>query len=326
LIALDPSDFEKPESLHSEGLQKVVSPTARHLARPRRGFGGAPLSRPVTVPGFHFIAAVLMGLHGPAVLLDYRWWHKRPTEGQQTLTILELSHYLAVRYQQVQPIFVGDRGLGNRAVVSQWVAGQVRFVVRFHEHVALCATPDGPLQPITEFLKRQRGTVSCAIYDTKLRQEVTMRLRWWTVWLPQQPMPLALVIVRHPMRPEVWRLVTNLPVHTAQRAIHIAQIYARRWQVEWALRFLKSDLAVESPRRLIWERREKLLALLFLVYAWFVHLLLVHDPLVHAVLEAEAHRTGRRTRFTFAPLYRLHLALPRLLTRYLPTPVAAICG
>jgi hypothetical protein len=42
LIALDPSDLEKPESLHSEGLHKVVSPTARHLARPRHGFGGAP--------------------------------------------------------------------------------------------------------------------------------------------------------------------------------------------------------------------------------------------------------------------------------------------
>ncbi len=111
-------------------------------------------------------------------------------------------------------------------------------------------------------------------------------------------------------------------MQTAQQAIHIAQIDARRWQVEWASRFLKSELAVESPRLQIWERREKLLAVVFLVYARFVHLLLIHDPLVHAVLEAEAHRTGRRTRFTYAPLYRLRLALARLLTRYLPTPAA----
>ncbi len=81
LIALDPSDFEKPESLHSEGLQKIVSPTARHLARPRRSFGGAPLPRPVTVPGVHVIAAVLLGMQGPAVLIDDRWWHKQRSEG-----------------------------------------------------------------------------------------------------------------------------------------------------------------------------------------------------------------------------------------------------
>ena len=143
LIALDPSDLEKPESLRSEGLPKVVSPTTRHLARLRRGFEGAPLSHPVTVPGLHFIAAVLMGMRGPALLRDYRWWQKRPTAGQQTVPLLALTHALAIRYQQVRPIFVGDRGVGNRAISSQWVDGQVRFVVRFNEHVGLCATQMG---------------------------------------------------------------------------------------------------------------------------------------------------------------------------------------
>ncbi len=75
-----------------------------------------------------------------------------------------------------------------------------------------------------------------------------------------------------------------------------------------------------SPRLQLWERRDKLMALLFLVYAFFVHLLVDEHPLVQRLLEAESHRTGRRTRFVRAPLYRVRAALRRLLTRYLPTP------
>ncbi|SRR5579875_1243402 len=103
-------------------------------------------------------------------------------------------------------MFVGDRGVGNRVMVGTWVTGNVRFVVRFNEHIGLCASPQSKeMQPVKEFLKHQRGTVRCAIYDSKLRQEVQVRLRWCQVWLPQQSVPLTLVIVRHPQRPEVWR-------------------------------------------------------------------------------------------------------------------------
>lgn len=66
------------------------------------------------------------------------------------------------------------------------------------------------------------------------------------------------------------------------------------------------------------------MALVFLVYAWFVQLVVAHDPLVRQVLDAESHRTGRRSRFTYAPLYRFRQSLARLLTRYLPTPAVAL--
>jgi Transposase DDE domain len=210
-----------------------------------------------------------MGMRGPATLVAYRWWDKATPETKQTSMILELTHSLALRYQQAHPMFVGDRGVGNRAILTQWVEGQVRFVVRFNEQVSLCATPDGLLQPVKQFLKRQRGRVTCEVYDTRLRRSVTVRLRWCPVWLPHQAQPLTLIIVRHLARHDSWRLVTTLPVQTDQQAIHIARIYARRWQVEWSLRFLKAELAIESPRLLIWERREKLMALVFLVYGWF---------------------------------------------------------
>ncbi len=319
-IALDPSDWEKPESLKSEGLQKVVSPRARHLARPRRGFGGAPLLHPVCVPGFHFIAATLMGATGPGSLVDYRWWKKSPTESQQTMTLMEFTHSLAIRYQDMHPIFLGDRGVGNRAILRQWGDGGIRFVVRFNDQVGLCAKQNGELLPAKQFFARKQGTVKCSIYDTRTRTQVTVRLLWCSVWLPDTVEPLTLVVVRHPNRKGSWRLVTNLPVNTSLQAMHIAEIYARRWQVEWSLRFLKSEMQGESPRIQVWERREKLVALAFLVYAYLVSLLITHHPLVQCILQAESHRTGRKTRLVIAPLYRLRAALRRLLTRYIPVP------
>jgi transposase InsO family protein len=45
-----------------------------------------------------------------------------------------LSYYLALRYQQeVHPIFVGNRGVGNRATLGRWVTGQMRFVVLLND-------------------------------------------------------------------------------------------------------------------------------------------------------------------------------------------------
>jgi hypothetical protein len=87
-------------------------------------------------------------------------------------------------------------------------------------------------------------------------------------------------------------------MHTDQQAIHIALISTRCWQVEWPLQFLKAELALESPRLLIWKRRDKLMALAFHVYGWFVSLLVEHHSLVHPILEAESHRTGQRTWLT----------------------------
>jgi hypothetical protein len=49
--------------------------------------------------------------------------------------------------------------------------------------------------------------------------------------------------------------------------------YGRRWQIECAWRYSKSELAMESPRVWTWERREKLLLMVTLVYAFLLSLL-----------------------------------------------------
>ena len=63
-------------------------------------------------------------------------------------------------------------------------------------------------------------------------------------------------------------LLTPEPVGSVEDAWRIVFAYARRWQVEMALRFNKSELAFESPRLWKWEDRCKFLLIAALAYAF----------------------------------------------------------
>ncbi len=85
-----------------------------------------------------------------------------------------------------------------------------------------------------------------------------------------------------------------------------------------SLRFNKSELALESPRLWSWERRLKLLMLVTLAYAFLLALLRLPREWRQDVLRRWCHRTGKRSRDTPTPLYRLRLALARLFAAHPP--------
>lgn len=99
--------------------------------------------------------------------------------------------------------------------------------------------------------------------------------------------------------------------------------YARRWQVEMAWRYSKSELAMESPRLWFWDNRLKLLLMVTLAYAFLLSLL---DParqsLRQWLLRYWCHRTGKRSQNASAPLYRLRSALSRLWLAFPPPPLS----
>lgn len=102
-------------------------------------------------------------------------------------------------------------------------------------------------------------------------------------------------------------------------AWRVVSAYARRWQIETAWRYNKSELAMESPRVWAWENRLKLLLIVALAYAFLLSLL---EPaltqLREWLLETWRHRTGKRSQAARTPLYRLRSALPRLWLIYPP--------
>ena len=98
-----------------------------------------------------------------------------------------------------------------------------------------------------------------------------------------------------------------------RQAWRLVFAYARRWQVEQAFRFNKSEMGMESCRLWFWESRMKLLQIVTLVYAFLLSLL--DKELRQAIsdlLRQGCHRTGKRYREASTPLYRIRLALANL--------------
>ena len=129
--------------------------------------------------------------------------------------------------------------------------------------------------------------------------------------------PLSLVVARGRERP--WYLLTAEPISTEQEAWDLVFAYMRRWHIEEAFRYSKSELAFESPRLWQWEHRVKLLLLATLAYAFLLSLLILpNEPLRLWLLRHFCHRTGQHARCAHAPLYRLRSALSRLWQQHPP--------
>jgi hypothetical protein len=101
--------------------------------------------------------------------------------------------------------------------------------------------------------------------------------RTGVVWLPVRhpayPGPLWLVVSRRGTGKKPWYLLTNEYVDSPEHTWDMVLAHARRWQIEMAWRFLKHELATESPRLWKWENRQKLLLMVSLVYAFLLSLL-----------------------------------------------------
>lgn len=318
-VIWDESVLEKAESLKAERLCAVRSSKASRLKRIKPGFFNPPGGRPVFVPGFNWLQLVVTGLHGAPVLAHLHFW---TTRGDAQTTRREVEHHLLAQLARRwgrTVIHLWDRGFAGAPWLGLVLLYRVRFIVRWQKHYKLIA-PDG--RPLKAWqCSRGKRSIDCRlIYDARRRCERKTGIVFLTVHVPDFPdFPLTLVVSRPGKGHLPWYLITNEPVSTAEDAWRIVLAYNRRWQVELSFRYSKSELAFESPRLMKWERREKLLAMVALVQAFLFSLL--EDlllPLRTWLLDHWCHRTGKRSRSTAAPLYRLRLALSQLWLAYRP--------
>ena len=309
LVIWDESVIEKPESLAAEGLCAVRSTKAVRLKRIKPGFFNPPGGRPIFVPGFHWLQILVLGKSGPATLAHMRWWTTRgERESSQRQEERQVLRQLDGLWGKAV-LHIWDRGFAGQPWLSMDFTYAARFVLRWPKRYQLI-DQDGQLRKAWEINRGKPSWAYRYLWDARRRCHRKTGIVAFEVFDPEGLVPLWLVVARRGQGQTPWYLLTTEPIRSPQDAWDIVLAYARRWQVEMAIRFHKAELGFESPRLVRWEHRFKLLLIASLAYTFLVSLLHPALTLVRNwLLRTFCHRTGKRSRETSAPLYRLRSAL-----------------
>lgn len=324
LAVWDESVIEKPESLHLQGLGPVRSAKAARLQRIKPGYFNPPADRPTFVPGLNWLAVMVMGRSGLPTLATMRWWTTRgdlaSTRRDQEQAVLT---DITARWGQ-QVLHIWDRGFAGMPWLARAVELKARFVVRWPKRYRVL-DPQGQLRKVWEVARGKRSWHHRLLYDARRRCQRKTGVVALRIADPLMAHPLWLVVARPGQGRPPWYLVTNEPIQAVDDAWRIVLAYARRWQIEMAFRFTKSELAFESPRLRHWAAHHKLLMLATLAYAFLLSLLVDPlQPLRAWLLDTWCPRNDKRSRFISAPLYRLRSALARLWLAYPPPFIAKL--
>lgn len=311
LVIWDESVLEKSESLQAEGLCAVRSTKAARLKRIKPGYFNPPGGRPVFVPGFHWLKVLVAGWKDKPTLTHMSWWTTRGEQKSQkreeeTAILAKIDHLWGK-----EVLHIWDRGFAGKPWLTQVFLHGARFVLRWPKNYQLL-DDQGQLRKPGEISKGKRSWEHRLLWDARRRCQRQTGIIAFPVSDPTHQQPLWLVIARRKGQ-SPWYLLTSQPAHSSQLAWQIVYAYARRWQVEMTIRYNKCELAFESPRLFSWQARQKLLWIAALAYAFLLSLLVpTLSCLSSWLLRTFCHRTGKRSRDTPTPLYRLRFALSLL--------------
>ena len=306
LVIWDESVLEKPQSLQAEGLCAVRSTKAVRLKRIKPGFYNPPGGKPVFVPGFHWLKILVLGWKGEPTLTHMSWWTTRGEQKSQKRTeeaavLTEIDHLWGK-----DVLHVWDRGFAGTPWLTQVFLHGARFVLRWPKNYQLL-DEQGQLRKPGEISKGKRS------WDARRRCQRKTGIIAFPVADPAHQQPLWLVIARRKGQ-SPWYLLTSQPAHSPTLAWQIVLAYARRWQVEMAIRYNKCELAFESPRLFQFQARLKLLWIAALAYAFLLYpaptrlgfpRLLALTDLLSSYREAEPGYSGSALSLAFRALFPL---------------------
>jgi hypothetical protein len=315
-VIWDESVLEKSESLKAEGLCAVRSSKAARLKRIKPGYFNPPTDRPIFVPGFNWLQILVTGMQGVPVLAHLCWWttrgekasKKRVEEGKILKKVAKLWGRKALH--------LWDRGFAGAPWTTLALDHGLRFIVRWNNRYHVVGA-DGRKHEAWKVVRGKRSWNYRMVWDARRRCQRKTGIIAAPIHLPNDERQLFLVVSRPGYGRKPWYLITTEPIHNAEQAWQIVFAYAKRWQIEMSLRFTKSELAFESPRLHSWEARRKFLLIAALAFAFLLSLL-AHTDFLFSFLSRFCHRTGKWSRDTSTPLYRLRLALSSLWLNFRP--------
>jgi hypothetical protein len=316
LFLWDESVWEKPESLKLEALGSARSSKAKRLTRIKPGYYHPP-GKPIFVPGMNWLGVLLVGMKGVPCLVKLRWWTNRGKFATDRRS--QERHFLKTLAQFKQRgIHVFDQGFASAAWLFELQQHKVLFILRWRKDYKLIDTLGRHLKA-WQLVRGKRSVDHRQVWDARRRCERTAGLYYTQVTHPETQQVLWLIVSRMGNGRSPWYILTNQPITCHEDAWQIIFAYTRRWQIEMAWRFAKSELAFESPRLWKLHTRLKLLFIATLAFAFLLLLLLTDHELVQKLLRLFCHRTGKKLKQTKVPLYRLRSALARLWLSYLPS-------
>jgi hypothetical protein len=183
-------------------------------------------------------------------------------------------------------VLVVDRGGDARNLLSDWLDHDYRFVVRLRGDRDLMRYYKA-LGGFADMLEVQDRGLWIRVNARHLAETVPTPHRSWRVvkrrgkpvlrfsqvgWvkvrLPGRDEVLTMVVARTAGRDVPFMLLTNLAVESADDARRVLRYYARRWECEEGIRFLKSEVKLEQIRTFNWTAicRLVLLAVLVMLY------------------------------------------------------------
>jgi hypothetical protein len=317
LVLWDESVIEKPESLSADGLCAVKSSKAMRLKRIKPGYFNPPGGRPIFVPGFNWLQVLVIGSKGPPTLAHLAWWS---TRGERKTSKRKVEKRILNKIDTLwgkNILHIWDRGFAGNPWLTLAFVYAAQFIMRWKKDYYLLDDQGRNRKP-GEISKGKRSWEHRMLWDARRRCERKVGIIAFPVADPTHQQPLWLVVARRKGQ-SPWYLLTTQTILTPDDAWRVVQAYARRWQVEMSIRFSKTELAFESPRLVSWQARKKLLLIVTLCYAFLLSLLRTDFKQLRIwLLRTFCHRTGKRSRDTPAPLYRLRIAISHLWLRHPP--------
>mgnify|MGYP000147379235 CR=1 FL=1 len=308
LFLWDDSRVEKSESRVCEGLCSVLSSKGKRLTRIRPGFYKPPVGR-ICVSGFKWTGVFLSHLGGIPSVCQMTWW---TTKGKFKEDPDNIIWRLLTKIKENigRCVHVLDRGYANEKMLRYLFTHQQDCIIRWKQNQLLVHAEKG--QKKTHLLARSfKAKKSKKVRDKNRKKDKTVTITWVAVNHPEYPEnQLYLVIVRDKNNYDgPMYILTSLPIENASQAWEILFSYMHRWEAEQGFRFLKSEMGLESPRLWFWDNRQKLMAIVTLVYDFILSLLRNWEAWVPGFLRQWCHRTGKRNQQAVIPLYRLRMAI-----------------
>jgi hypothetical protein len=160
-------EWEKPEREASEDFCAVRSSKAKRLSHVKPGYYNPP-SRPIIVPGLHWLAVVVVGRVaslGPPRLAAMRWWSsrgvqasfRRDEEGKLLVSLLPWGRMV---------VHVFDQGFAGAFWLGLLLAFDLRFVLRWRKDYQLLDA-QGNRRKTWRIAMGKRGWSERTVWDSR---------------------------------------------------------------------------------------------------------------------------------------------------------------